>query len=166
MASPHLTFPVLTAQQVRYFWGRVNALKKNGCWEWMAGKSDAGYGVLTVSKREYLAHRVAYFLAFGEYVPSLCVLHRCDNPPCCNPQHLFLGTFKDNTRDMLAKGRHNRHSRFTIEFKTEIQRRYAIGGATHKQLAREFGLSTTSVHRILKVGNGRILSETYAAKFS
>jgi hypothetical protein len=76
------------------------------CWEWTASKNDHGYGRMTAGRGVNLkAHRVAYELHNGPVPDDKCVLHECDNPPCCNPLHLFLGTKKDNTHDMMAKGR-------------------------------------------------------------
>lgn len=84
---------------------------RNGCWNWSLGKDRIGYGRLKVSMgtreafRFTSAHRYAYELWRGVIPDGLCVLHRCDNRACCNPEHLFLGTQQDNMRDMHAKNR-------------------------------------------------------------
>jgi hypothetical protein len=79
-----------------------------GCWEWQAAKLRRGYGQFGSGqgKRLILAHRMAWTLFVGKIPDGLCVLHKCDNPPCVNPNHLFLGTYKDNAEDMVAKNRH------------------------------------------------------------
>lgn len=78
----------------------------DGCWPWTAARDRDGYGVINDDQDRYQrANRVAYELAHGPIPPGLQVLHRCDNPPCVNPAHLFLGTADDNNRDMAAKGR-------------------------------------------------------------
>jgi hypothetical protein len=99
------------------FWPKVN---KSGpvpahvphlgpCWIWLGAIDPAfGYGKFGMGGRGYSpwnTHRAAWFLTFGEIPAGMNVLHKCDNPPCVNPAHLFLGTFQDNTRDMFAKGR-------------------------------------------------------------
>jgi hypothetical protein len=73
------------------------------CWVWQGYRNEHGYGRLWAPKR--YVHRAAYEAFVGPIPAGLNVLHRCDNPPCCNPAHLFLGTRADNARDMLAKGR-------------------------------------------------------------
>ena len=78
----------------------------NGCWEWQFFKNKKGYGMFQLSKyKATLAHRTAYKLYVGEFDDSLCVLHKCDNPKCVNPEHLFLGTREDNNKDRNLKGR-------------------------------------------------------------
>ncbi len=78
------------------------------CWPWKAATNGVGYGVFRLSKprRQVYAHRVAYFLATEVDPVELCVCHKCDNPKCCNPEHLWLGTKGDNLRDAITKGRH------------------------------------------------------------
>lgn len=85
-----------------------------GCWVW-TGNTRAGYGRISMSvgaerkaRRFRLVHRVAFEALVGPIPSGLSVLHRCDNPPCCNPEHLFLGTIADNNRDRSEKGRSNR----------------------------------------------------------
>lgn len=83
-----------------------------GCHEWRGARRAGGYGAVSVAVRQTdYAHRVAWQLAFGPIPDGMFVCHRCDNPPCCNPEHLFLGTNADNMRDMVAKGREQPHGR-------------------------------------------------------
>lgn len=77
-----------------------------GCWEWTGSTNDSGYGTLYRPPNPALLHRRVYEAIFGPIPDDLCVLHRCDNPPCFRPDHLFLGTIGDNNRDMRDKGRH------------------------------------------------------------
>lgn len=88
------------------FWTKVR--KGESCWEWQASVNSSGYGWFRFGEKRTPtgAHRVAYVLANGPIPDGLQVLHRCDNPPCVNPTHLFLGTNGDNHADKLAKGRH------------------------------------------------------------
>ena len=105
----------------RNFWamlpdGVVGA--KDECWEWTDGCDGDGYGVVGAGGKTVRAHRVAWEVAHGPIPDGVHVLHQCDNPPCINPAHLFLGTQADNMADKVAKGRppgqeaqHERHER-------------------------------------------------------
>jgi len=79
--------------------------KSGDCWKWTGPLSDGGYGKFSCGQVKRRAHRVAYEMYVGPIPDGMHVLHRCDNPPCVNPTHLFLGTHLDNMRDMEAKGR-------------------------------------------------------------
>ncbi len=92
------------------FWPRVKIGSTDECWPW-TGYIDrcTGYGLVATAeinpKRPTTTHRVAFYLTYGPIPKGVCVLHKCDNRPCCNPNHLFDGTKKDNTQDMIKKGR-------------------------------------------------------------
>lgn len=92
---------------------RFNSKIKYGpeCWEWQAAKTPSGYGQFKYKGTMKIAHRVAFEFFMGVKPGPMCVLHRCDNPSCERPDHLFLGTQQDNIADMLKKGRHPGHSK-------------------------------------------------------
>lgn len=88
---------------MKRFWDKV--IKGINCWQWTGSTHRReGYGVIRVG-RQILAHRISWILHHGAIPGGMCVLHRCDNPSCTNPDHLFLGTQADNLADMRAKGR-------------------------------------------------------------
>lgn len=75
------------------------------CWVWTGSRNGAGYGTVTIDGRSDFAHRLAWTLTYGRIPPGKRVLHRCDNPPCVRPSHLFLGTQSENLIDAVTKGR-------------------------------------------------------------
>jgi hypothetical protein len=87
------------------FWDKVEKIPFHECWEWTASKSGDGYGAFKIKGKQYSAHRVSYELNHGPIPKGKCVLHSCDNPLCVNPQHLWLGTHLDNSKDKIFKGR-------------------------------------------------------------
>jgi hypothetical protein len=87
------------------FWRKVKIGSDDECWPWTQSKTWFGHGRVWFRDKAWVAHRVAWVRSVGEIPDGLLVLHSCDNPPCCNPAHLFLGTNADNTHDMQAKGR-------------------------------------------------------------
>lgn len=129
--------------------------KSDGCWNWTAHKNSDGYGTFRISDRHQYAHRIAYQLYVGEIPAGLCVCHRCDNPSCVRPEHLFLGTFADNAHDCMSKGRWKDQSgekhwrtKLTTEQVRTIRTKHSEG-ARGVDLAREFGLVRSAVSKIV-----------------
>ena len=131
-----------------------------GCWTWNGSKNNKGYGQFKVDRKMKRAHRVAWTMARAEPLrDGECVLHRCDNPACVRPDHLFLGTIGDNNRDTAAKGRHadmrgSRHPRAKLRDEDihEIRRRLARG-ETGREIGARYGVGQAQIYRI-KAGVG------------
>src|SRR5580692_2166289 len=141
----------------------------DGCWPWGGNHNAHGYGFLVIGGRgkRVLAHRFSYEMHKGLIPTGLFVLHACDNPPCVNPAHLFLGTHKDNTRDSMEKGRHSPPPRSPDHFSnTEKWKRgeehycakltenevksIRISAEGPRALARHFGVSKSLIYAIKK----------------
>lgn len=113
------------------FWRHIIYADPNECWLWQGSISPKGYGRAHLQGREIPAHRLSWEIHHGLIPDNLWVLHKCDNPPCCNPRHLFLGTAKDNTQDMIAKGRRKG------EYKNNTRRPYVEGELNHSAKVTE-----------------------------
>jgi hypothetical protein len=120
----------------------------------MSGGRTLPYGQTTYRSRPIGAHVLAWILTHGPVPAGLSVCHRCDNPPCCRPDHLELGTAAENSADMASKGRAARRSglahhatRFTAEQVREIRARYAAGGVSTHELGREYGVGAMVIWR-------------------
>lgn len=130
---------------------------ESGCLEWQAGKTKDGYGIVNFDSQSKLAHRVSYEL-FNGNVGSNCVCHKCDNPSCVNPSHLFLGIHKDNMNDMKIKGRRkgiglgelNGRAKLADSQHDLIKAKRA-SGMPLKDLAKEFNVSLTTISRISRM---------------
>lgn len=127
----------------------------SGCWEWNGGKREGGYGHMNLGGGRWsTASRVSFELRHGPITdPALCVLHRCDNPPCINPDHLFLGTRTDNSDDKGAKGRtpngeRSKH-KLTDDEVAAIRNLWDGGGRTQVSIAMEFGVTGGHVSQIV-----------------
>lgn len=127
----------------------------SGCWLW-SGYDVSGYGRTRFGARcnRVLVHRLIFETVVGPIPEGMCVCHRCDNPSCCNPDHLFLGTLSDNTQDMLAKGRggHKSGERNPTSVLTDAEvrmiRRMVSAGESQAEVARRFCVTQSSVSRI------------------
>lgn len=160
----------LTEKDISRFWAKVD---KNGpvhpydaalgmCWMWKGSLQNKGYGAFWTNHESVvstlLAHRISFTISIGQIPDGMKALHSCDNPPCVNPAHLFLGTQKDNMQDCSRKGRAGRPvgipgCRGVAQWKThldddkvrEIRRIYARGGVSQEAVGRMFGIKRTTV---------------------
>lgn len=136
------------------FWEKVDCTG-DGCWEWRASTARTGYGKFGVSHQKWVAaHRIAFGLEHpATDLTGLHVLHRCDNPPCVRPSHLFLGTNHDNILDMSAKGRANHggvhNGGATLDdAKVLIIIDRLAAGEPSKRIARDYGISAETINGI------------------
>jgi hypothetical protein len=142
--------------------------ERDGCWIWTACIRDFGYGLFSMGYgRTINAHIASYRIFVGEIPKKKFVLHKCDNPPCVNPDHLFLGTQADNmadktTKNRQAKGERHGMSKLTSEAVSDIRKRYAEG-TIKARLAEEYGISRTHVARVI---NGSIWSHVSISQSS
>lgn len=145
-------------------WNNVDVRGADECWEWVAGKNYKGYGRLNVGGRQLmLAHRLAWVLACGEIPEGLCVCHHCDNPACCNPSHLFLGTNADNMADMVAKGRASHatglrgsahpRAKLTEAGVLEIRRLWEEASLSQREIGKMFGVGRRAIGKIVRREN-------------
>lgn len=126
MSKPKSTPPNLTEQAIQRFWSKVSKEPGRGpngdCWLWTACFGNRGYGQFTTDhSRKDPASRIALYLASGKW-PEYNACHTCDNPPCCNPEHLFDGTHSENAADRNAKGRQSRGKKHSEIVKATTQR--------------------------------------------
>lgn len=151
----------LTEAELKRFEKKVIVRQVNECWPWSAGKCN-GYGRYSVARKgrnphSFSAHRVAFYLWCRQDPGGLSVCHTCDNPICCNPSHLFLGTNADNVRDKVSKGRQyapkgELHGEAKLDSKRvlEIRRLYMSGDFGQRKLAEKFGVSRTLIGNIVR----------------
>jgi HNH endonuclease len=144
------------ARRAARFWAKVDTSGgPDACWPWTGSVNAKGYGRVRRGDTLSTAHRMAWGLTSGPLPAGLSLCHTCDNPPCCNPAHLFLGTNADNTADMVGKGRQARGERSNLSRLTEWQvraarARYALGGVSVRALAAETGINRETLRRLLR----------------
>lgn len=140
------------------FWEKVNVQSDDECWEWLGATTGAGYGHFKLRKDgkawEESAHRFSYEIHNGPIPPGGVICHSCDNPPCVNPGHLFLGTYADNTADMIKKGRANTptgersgHAKLTWDDVENI--RANATNLTEQELGDLFGVGQPAINGII-----------------
>lgn len=154
-------FAAANCINITRFWSKVVRLSPDGCWEWR-GATNRGYGQFHIGKSHssvMLSHRVAYGLTYGTLPEAVC--HRCDNPLCCNPSHLFGGTRADNNRDMHDKNRHAKElpglrgqkhhmAKLSDDDVESIRAQYAEGGVTQRDLAKRYGVCQRSINKAVR----------------
>ncbi len=142
--------PTMSQKDIDRFWSMVSKQGSGDCWEWTAGTYRRGYGAFHLNNRSFGAHRIAYYLAMGIDPQGLCVCHSCDNPPCCNPAHLWTGTHLDNNLDMKAKGRLEQGGRKLNESDVRtIRKLYKAGNVFERELGAMFGVTQKNISHII-----------------
>lgn len=140
------------------FWSKVDMRNPFECWPWLAAvrRKDEGYGAFWMNRRHQPASRVAYILVFGTIPVGLKVCHHCDNPNCCNPEHLFTGTHLDNMYDMVKKNRKpkgviaNHSGKLNEDDVLFIRKSVKNKTLTQKKLAKLFYVGTATVSRVVR----------------
>lgn len=144
----------MSHEATQRFWSKVDkGAGPVGCWVWTAYTDKGGYGKLRADKVYTAAHRASWELENGSIPEGLCVCHRCDNPPCVNPAHLFLGTMADNMADKVAKGRQTRGfghgiARLTTDQVISLRSDRASSGMSYRKLGAKYGISAQHAHSI------------------
>ena len=148
-------------KQVNKFWSKV-AKTPGGCWEWSGARDQSRYGIIRINGKNYYTHRLSMSLA-GHDIAGLFVCHHCDNPPCVNPNHLFLGTHQDNMTDKMNKGRHKTNplvaekgsnAKLTNDQARAIRSEARMGIQHHKgtgnigQLAERYNVNRSTIRNI------------------
>ena len=147
---------IITDSDRTRFWSKVNLGSYKECWDWNASLQTAGYGQISIDGTQRSAHRISYLITYGTIPKGLCVLHRCDNKKCVNPQHLFLGTHKDNAIDAARKGRLSNRgethpsARLTSADVLAIRSLWRSGKVTQKQIADQFRVTEDHVGDIVR----------------
>lgn len=137
------------------FWEKVDKNISYDCWIWTGAKHPKGYGHIGINGNNHRVHRVSWELHHGRKIPiGMCVCHKCDNPSCVNPDHLFLGTHKDNAQDRNVKNRHVKgeqikFSRLTEEQVIEIKSIYTGKWGEQTKLAIEYNVGTSTISNII-----------------
>lgn len=136
------------------FWSHVTKDSPDVCWNWHGSISGTGYGKMQFHNKKFSSHRYSWILHFGKIPDGLWVLHKCDNHACCNPNHLFLGTPKDNMIDMYQKnrgriGERSPKAKLKEEQVLQIISLYSTRDYTHRKLAKMYNVSVALVFAII-----------------
>lgn len=139
----------MDTKDIERFWAKVEK-SPDGCWMWTGTKNADGYGIIFIDKKRYLTHRLSWEIHFGEIPVGLFICHHCDIPGCARPDHLFLGTKKDNKQDAMKKGRHARgetsgRAKLTEEKVREIRKVYHDGGIGIIELGHLYSVSHMAI---------------------
>jgi hypothetical protein len=131
------------------FWSKV-AVTAGGCWPWTGAKTKGGYGNFAVNRKATYAHRLAYEDVKGPIPEGLKACHKCDNKLCCNPEHIYAGTPKENTQDAINRGLLKQDGEDSVNAKLTNEQVLAIRADDRDNytIASEYGMSNQQISRI------------------
>lgn len=146
----------ISPKHAALFWAKIKAGHATDCWPWQASRLPRGYGRLTINGTGAYAHRIAYTLKVGKIPPGFSVCHKCDNPACCNPAHLFLGTHLANMKDCNMKWRSafgvtNGSAKLTSKAVIDLRKEWSNGAPPgwQRRMANKYGVSQTAISKIV-----------------
>lgn len=143
-----------TQKDISRFWSKVEIGDTDDCWNWKGNKFKKGYGSFQMRSKNKSAHRTSWEISFGKIPANLCVCHKCDNPSCVNPSHLFLGTYSENNKDRARKGRSadvsgekNPSAKLTEREVREIRFLRKMN-VSQRKVAKKYNVGKTTIARI------------------
>jgi DNA-binding XRE family transcriptional regulator len=152
----------MTKEQKKYFWTKVDVRGKDECWNWLGAQKSFGYGNVRINRKYMTAHRVAFLLKYKKINGDNMVLHKCDNPSCCNPHHLEQGTRLQNAQQRTIRGRSvggfnytkqigekNFNCKLNVSKVRKIRKLYADRKLNQYELADKFGVTQTNIGAIV-----------------
>ena len=154
---------MISDKAIKRFWSRVDVYDEGDCWNWTGGVNVWGYGQCNIDSTTDRCHRWAWRMLCGEIPEGVWVLHTCHNRLCVNPNHLYLGTAKQNTRDSVEAGRfrgfeqghtrnngiNNPNSKLTVAMVRSLRELSQAGSHTYQQLGEMFGISSGRARAIV-----------------
>lgn len=157
---------ILDDKIIKRFIKKIRKCEDDGCWEWTHGKIKTGYGVIRINNKNFGAHRISYLMHFGNFDNKLCVLHKCDNPSCVRPDHLYLGTQTDNMKDMdnkkrrklnIMKGEQNGRSKLLVIDVINIKKMLS-NKISQREIAKKYNVSQVAVSLIKRNKNWKYVA--------
>lgn len=148
--------PLLSTKDIERFESKI--VKTDDCYAWTAHCIKGGYGIISIQRNIYLAHRIAYYIKDKNFDQTLHVLHKCDNPSCVKFDHLFLGSHEDNMKDMSSKGRarsvpkvgkHNGMAKFNFDTISNIRSDFKSDNYSRWDLVRKYNISKSHLDAVL-----------------
>jgi hypothetical protein len=156
-AKPYPKLSELSSETLAKFWSHVQIGRPQDCWPWLRGRDGKGYGAFAYRGRVLIASRLAWAIEHGSVPQDMQVLHTCDNPPCCNPRHHYLGSHESNVADRVARKRQTTHrgasnvrAKLTAEQVAELLDLYHVHDWLQRDLAERYGISQRTVSAIVR----------------